>query len=328
MFNMKKHFPIYVCLAIIGVAILLYIDRKTNHFSPYVDLTLNVHWDEQNHKMEPVDIVKVSEENNVKNYHLGFISDAGHCNPAWGGQPGFSIYQEWAKPVIDNMLENDMKLVIAFGGTTGVDISALCSETELLNAYEKVIASYHPHGLEFNIENSTSNIQKIVAAIDKLQKKYPDLEIVFTLHTLPEGITPASEKILYEATENSIRYTVNLLVMNYGPSYTGNMAQYAILATRHLFDYLKKLYPHNTKESLWNMIELTPMIGVNNVANEEFTLADADTLTNFAKHFGIGEVSMWIANRDFPCPDKIANNYCSGNNLQTEPYEYESHFTR
>jgi chitinase len=325
---MKKHYPIYVTLAILIIVILIYTDTRTHHFSPYIDLTLNVHTNEQTHTIEPVDIVKVSEENNVKNYHLGFISDAGHCNPAWGGTPNYSIYQEWAKTTIDNMLANDMKLVIAFGGTQGIDISALCNETELLKAYEKVIETYHPHGLEFNIENSTSNIPKIVVAIQELQKKYPHLEIVFTLHTLPEGITSTSEKILFEATETGINYTVNLLLMNYGPTYTGNMAAYGVQATRIFFDYLKKLYPRKTKEELWGMIELTPMIGVNNVPGEEFTLADASTISNFAKHFGIGEVSMWLANRDFPCPNKIANNYCSGNNLQTEPYEYERRFTK
>jgi chitinase len=328
MFHMKKHYPIYVSIAMMTIAVLFYLDKKSNIFSPYIDLTLNVHWDTEYHNLEPVDIVQVSEENNIKSYHLGFIADAGYCNPAWGGQPNFSVYHEWAKPTIDKMLANNFRLVIAFGGANGIDLSLNCSEPALLAAYEKVIATYHPHGLEFNIENSTSNIPKTVETIQALQKRYPDLEIIFTLNTLPEGITATSQKILYEATESNINYSVNLLAMNYGPAYTGNMGQYAIQATHNLYNNLKKLYPRKTKVELWKMIEVTPMIGVNNIPDERFTLADADALNNFAKHFGLGEISIWLANRDFPCNAKFATNYCSGDNLQTKPYEYESHFTR
>jgi hypothetical protein len=317
-----------VTLIIVIIAVLHYLDAKPNHFSPYIDLTLNVHWDETTRNNEPVDIVKVSEENQVTSYHLGFITDAGQCNPAWGGNPAYTVSNQWGKATIDKMLANKMKLVIALGGIEGTDISRQCDGVGLLRAYEAILAAYHPHGLEFNIENASSITPKIFAAVAALQKAHPDLEIIFTLHTLPEGLTPDSKKLLVDANEAGIQFTVNLLLMNYGPNYPGNMAQYGMAATRHLYGELRVLYPRKAKSAVWEMIEITPMIGVNDIPTEKFTLADADKLSNFAKHFGVGEVSMWLANRDFPCSTTIPNNYCSGDNLQAEPYEYERHFNR
>ena len=76
------------------------------------------------------------------------------------------------------------------------------------------------------------------------------------------------------------------------------------------------------------MTEVTPMIGVNDVNTEEFTLADVDTLRIFAAQNNLGGLSMWSITRDQPCADKWAGPTCSGNNLQTMPYEFAKRFLR
>jgi hypothetical protein len=50
------------------------------------------------------------------------------------------------------------------------------------------------------------------------------------------------------------------------------------------------------------MVEVTPMIGVNDVHPEVFTMDDATLVANFAKQKGIGMLSMWSMTRDHACP--------------------------
>ncbi|WP_224756147.1 hypothetical protein [Streptomyces sp. col6] len=58
------------------------------------------------------------------------------------------------------------------------------------------------------------------------------------------------------------------------------------------------------------------MIGVNDVAGETFTLADATSLRAFAHRNGVGALSMWASFRDRACTDgedpSRANDTCSG----------------
>ena len=44
-------------------------------FSPYVDLTLNTHWDPVTQDMEPMDLVSPATTQGIKAYHLAFITD-------------------------------------------------------------------------------------------------------------------------------------------------------------------------------------------------------------------------------------------------------------
>ncbi len=324
----KRYFPIFVTIAIFIVAGLIYLDKKNTDFSPYVDLTLNVHWDQDSHDFEPVDLVRASDEADVGGYHLGFITDAGKCNPAWGGQPDFSVYHEWAKHAIEAVIANEVEVTITLGNRNGIDISAACTNKELFIAYENIVHIYQPRRLDFDIENNTANVEKIISVLTQLKETHPNVKISFTLLTLPEKLLPYSENVLRAAKAANLDYSVNLLVMNYGPSYPGNMAHYAIQASEYLHDFLQNMYPQKTKVAIWRMVELTPMIGLNDVAGEQFTLQDADTITNFAKHFNLGGTSMKLANRDFPCAMNTVTNYCSGNNLQTKPYEFETHFLK
>ena len=45
---------------------------------------------------------------------------------------------------------------------------------------------------------------------------------------------------------------------------------------------------------------VTPIIGVNDITSEVFTVADAQALESFAVTKGIGMLSMWALERDTP----------------------------
>jgi hypothetical protein len=61
----------------------------------------------------------------------------------------------------------------------------------------------------------------------------------------------------------------------------------------------------------WSGIELTPMIGGNDTAGEQFTLADADTVAHFATANGLAGVHYWSYDRDVDCPPGAASPICN-----------------
>jgi hypothetical protein len=54
-------------------------------------------------------------------------------------------------------------------------------------------------------------------------------------------------------------------------------------------------------DAAWSRIAVTPMIGVNDVTDEVFTLADARQLAAFAASKHLAWLSMWSAARDTGC---------------------------
>jgi len=61
-------------------------------------------------------------------------------------------------------------------------------------------------------------------------------------------------------------------------------------------------------------IELTPMIGVNDVVSNVFTLDDARLLAGFVRDHGLGGLHFWSLDRDAPCEPGVAavSSVCSG----------------
>jgi hypothetical protein len=60
-------------------------------------------------------------------------------------------------------------------------------------------------------------------------------------------------------------------------------------------------------------IEITPMIGMNDVRANVFTLADAQALASFARSNRLGGLHFWSLNRDGPCDKQYegATSTCS-----------------
>src|SRR5204862_8321422 len=109
-------------------------------------------------------------------------------------------------------------------------------------------------------------------------------------------------------------YYLNLMVMDYGEATPRNcvvslgvcdMGQSAIQAARNL----------NARFGVaLRRIELTPMIGVNDVVANVFTLDDAWVLARFARENGVGGLHFWSLDRDVSCPPDVsgAASICSG----------------
>jgi chitinase len=105
--------------------------------------------------------------------------------------------------------------------------------------------------------------------------------------------------------------TINLMTMDYGSPSPGvcvvsgglcDMGQSAMQAAYNLHDHWG--VP-------WSNIELTPMIGGNDVQDEHFTLQDTDEMTAFAIAKKLAGVHYWSYDRDIDCPPGAASPICN-----------------
>src|SRR3990167_8930655 len=226
-------------------------------YSPYADLTINTYWDSQYQDMEPMNLVKVSEQTGIKNYHLAFITDSGDCNAAWGGQSAYLTHQAWGKHLTDELRAKHISFVISFGGASGNDMSMMCTPSQLLSVYEQILTTYQPAGFDFDIENGTANIPKIIRTLTTFQNNHPTLTLSFTLPVMPEGLTNSGEELVKQAQAAHLNFTINIMTMDYGDAYRDDMGLYAIQAASHLFNFLQSLYPQKSLSEIWKMIEIT-----------------------------------------------------------------------
>ncbi len=315
-----------ICLLILQTSHAVAQPSQGVDFSPYADVTINTRWDSQYQDMEPMDLTAISQLTGIQHYHLAFITDSGGCHPAWGGQSSYSVDSSWGSHLTDKMRADSINYIISFGGASGNDISMSCNESQLISIYEHILKVYQPQGLDFDIENGSVNLTHLMNALKQLQNRHPDLKMSFTLPVMPEGLTSSGQDVVNRAKANNLNYSINIMAMDYGPAYVNDMGEYAIQAATNVFFFLKGLYPTQTDSALWQMIEVTPMIGVNDVNVEQFTLTNVDTLRHFARQNKLKSLSIWSIARDNPCTDKWASPICSGNSLQSRSYEFSQHF--
>ncbi|GGN34433.1 hypothetical protein GCM10012285_06560 [Streptomyces kronopolitis] len=270
--------------------------RPSGAFAPYVDTSLTPSYD----------LLKGARETGVKDYTLAFVSPGGGCEPKWGGR------QELADNPVAEQAEQlraqGGEVRISFGGQSGNELARSCGSVDkLVDAYRKVIDAYHLTGADFDIEaaalTDTKANDRRARAIAKLQQSRK-LDVSFTLPVMPSGLNRNSVALLRSAKKNGVRIsTVNIMAMDYGTSYTGDMGKYAIAAATATQRQVKSALGLSGEAAAWKAVGVTPMIGVNDVKGEIFTPGDAAELKAFARQKGLGRLSMWSATRDKPCPE-------------------------
>jgi len=193
----------------------------------------------------------------------------------------------------------DGDVTISFGGAAGQEAALTAMTAANLQAgYQSVIDRYHVHSLDFDIEGAAVADQRSILrdqALVGLKAANPGLNISFTLPVLPTGLTADGINVLASAKHDGLNVDlVNIMTMDYGASVDngGAMGVDAINATIATEKQLASL-------GLSSKIGITPMIGVNDIASEVFTLADAQTLVNYAQlDANVARLSMWSVARD------------------------------
>lgn len=271
-------------------------EKKDIPFSPYVDASLR----------PPYNLVEGAKKTGVKEYNLAFVSPGGGCEPMWGGRQKLS-----ANPVArqaDELRAEGGDIRISFGGQSGNELARECSSVDqLVQAYNEVIDAFALTKVDFDLEGHALTDTKAntlrARAIVRLQQQRADLDVSFTLPTRPAGLNRDGIAVLNNAKRYGARIsTVNIMAMDYGTYYDGDMGEYAVSAAAATQKQVKTTLGIQDDDAAWRTVAVTPMIGVNDVKVEVFRPEDAVELREFAERKGLGGLSMWSAARDKPCP--------------------------
>jgi hypothetical protein len=263
-------------------------------FAPFVDTSL----------APAYDLTGTAEKTGVKNFNLAFITSGGGCDPKWGGSGALGDNPVAAQ--IPELRKAGGDVRVSFGGANGSELGLVCtSADELAAAYGKVIDQFDLTKVDFDIEggalpNTQANTRR-AQAVAQLQKKHPDLDVSFTLPVMPEGLTQDGVKLVADAKKNGVKVSaVNIMAMDYGPSYDGDMGTYATQAATATQGQIKEALGLSDADA-WKAVAVTPMIGVNDVQAEVFKTEDATELVKFAQDKHLGWLSMWSSTRDKAC---------------------------
>ncbi|MEV4946011.1 cellulose binding domain-containing protein [Streptomyces sp. NPDC053755] len=269
-------------------------------YAPYVDTSL----------YPAYDLTATADATGVKEFNLAFITSGGSCAPLWGGVTGLA--DDKVASQIGALRAKGGDVRVSFGGAAGHELALNCSTSSALAAaYGKVVDQYKLTKVDFDIEgaalpDAAANTRRS-QAIAQLQKSHPGLNVSFTLPVMPEGLTQPGVDLLADAKRNGVRVdAVNIMAMDYGPAYSGDMGQYAVQAATATQAQIKGVLGLSDAAA-WKAVAVTPMIGVNDVTTEIFTVADATQLVDFARSKGIGWLSMWSSTRDKQCAAGAVN---------------------
>lgn len=240
-------------------------------------------------------------------YNLAFvISDGTTCTPKWNGTT--AIGDSAVKSRIAQLTATGGSVRVSFGGASGKELAEVCdSASALAKAYGAALDAAGSTQADFDVEGDaltdSDSIELRSEAIALLQEERTDLSVAFTLPVMPTGLDDDSVALLDSANNNSVQVsTVNIMTMNYSSDHSGDMGDYALASAAATHDQLADIFGLSD-EGAWQGMALTSMIGVNDVDNETFSLADAAEVRAFAEEKGVAWVSMWATFRDQQCVD-------------------------
>ena len=224
-----------------------------------------------------------------------------------------------------------LNYVLSTGGQAGV---FTCATDAGMQAFVARYDSPQLVGLDFDIEGKQTDAQvdSLIKRIVTLKAKRPALRMSFTLATLAasdgsrNSLNKQGERVLNTIQKHGLKdYVINLMVMDYGPANSGNcvvkqgrcdMLDSALQAAENL---------HTKYGIAYGQIELTPMIGMNDVVENIFTLDDARALGQAARLRGLAGLHYWSLDRDVGCQELAASDRCSS--VHGEPLAYGEAFT-
>jgi chitinase len=267
---------------------------SSTFFSPYIDMAMPV----------DADLTAISRASGIENFTLAFMLSSPQ-GIGWQGQGAITddtlVNGTTILSQVQAVQAAGGNVTISFGGAAGQEAALTAPNAGVLQAeYQSVIDRYHISSIDFDIEGAAEQDQASLAMRDKaivgLEAANPGLKVSFTLPVLPTGLDASGLAVLQAAKRDGVRIDlVNMMTMDYGSDVdnNGQMGFDAIQAAQATERQLDSLGMTNTK------IGITPMIGVNDISSEVFTLADANALLNFAKSDPrVSELSMWSVARD------------------------------
>ncbi len=287
-------------------------NKHAFQFSPYIDLNVavansvplsNTYFSAN--ALSLINAGAIQSLKGLKALTLAFAN--GECGKEhWGGMNA----QKLATANLPALQQAQLGYIVSTGGADGM---FTCDNPQGMDVFVKRYQSSYLLGFDFNIEahQPPEVIQKLVHEVGGAMVRYPHLRFSFTLAAIApddrhNSLNTTGQWVMEAiAAEGLKRHVINLMVMNYGDVALGNcvvranqcdMAASAIRAVNNVSRrYHLPLH----------QIEVTPMIGMNNVTANVFTLDDAHKLHDFAHAHGLGGLHFWSLNRDMPCSPTV-----------------------
>lgn len=206
--------------------------------------------------------------------------------------------------------------MLSFGGAINVPVAATCKDVDsLVKLYSDIIDTYTIYELDFDVEGiwvaDSVSIERRSQALARLQAERPAVKIWLTLPVTPSGLNPAAQNVVASALTAGVELDgINVMTMNYGAANAPDpnlLDVYAKESLNALHDQVQALYADAgisiSDAEVWRMLGATPMIGVNDVIAEVFSVAHGREVLAFAQEKQLGRLSMWSINRDVACPN-------------------------
>lgn len=303
-------------------------------YAPFVDMTA---W--------PTPILdQIGVRNGISQFTLGFVTSEGSCVPSWGGVTALGSTDATGlltsiSGSITALRFQGGDVSVSFGGASGTGLLQSCtSVSSLETAYQTVINTYKLTHIDFDIEGAAiadhASVDRNFAAVADLQKITSGLggtlHVTVTLPVLQSGLTSDGTYAVSSALSHGVSFDqVNVMAMDYGGAVSdmGAAAIQAVSATQTQLAALLTAAGRSSQAKLaWQMVGVTPMIGINDASGETFSLANAATLNSFVTAHGVGLVGIWSIGRDLPCgtAQTAASPSCSG--VAQANYAFSSQF--
>jgi chitinase len=289
------------------------------------------------------DINTVSQASGNLFMTLAFLQTAnvGSCTALWGGTGAVSSSNHGSE--ISALRARGGDVIPSYGGftadTNGTELADSCTSVDSIAAdFEKVITTYDVTRIDLDVEVDSLTRTAGIDRRNKAIKKVEDwaaangrvVQFQYTLPTSANGLNADALAVLQNAKQNNARIDyVNLMTFDYYDAVQHDMAATTISAATGLFNQLKALWPGKTDAQYWNQVGIIEMPGHDDWDMEQhnsfelFTLANATTVTNWAKSKGIGELSFWDVQRDNGnCPNTIPTDDQSCTGVAQSAYQF------
>jgi chitinase len=272
--------------------------------------------------------------NNFLTLAFAQTANVGSCSALWDGDTAISSATYGSDIAAIRARGGDV--IPSYGGyaadNAGTELADSCTNVNSIAAdFEKMITTYDITRIDLDVEDNSLNRSDGIDRRNKAIKLVEDwaaandrlIQFTYTLPTSPNGLEPNALAILQNAKANNARIDiVNIMTFDYYDGVSHNMATATQTAASGLFNQIKGIWPGRTDAQYWGMVGIIEMNGVDDYGNdnpgslnfETFTLANATTVTNWAKSTGIGALSFWALQRDNGgCPNQApGENNCSG----------------
>jgi chitinase len=308
-------------------------------YSPYVDVTNT-----------PTYPFQLPSANPVSSVYLAFVvSDTDEaCTPSWGtfytlddAEQGLDLDARTAQ-----LRSQGGTVMISYGGQANTELAVDCTDpAKLQQAYLEPIQRYHAKAIDLDIEganlaDTAANARRataIAAVQEQLAKEKKPLKVWMTLPVAATGLTAEGIAAVQAMLKAGVKLEgVNAMTMDFGPGEGAahdmiGTIEHALVATQAQVQTLWRAAGlPSSPAAIWGHVGVTPMIGVNDVTSERFTVKDAHELAKFVEQRGIPRVSAWSLNRDSQCGGAYAkvgelSNTCSG--VEQKPLEFTHIFS-